>query len=173
MATAVETPTPDHQKLPYILDILPHLQFGDSKPQEMLSQALSHLPLPDAMPHLIADAAFGSWETMQNIAEWGGAATLSWNKGNTTWLWELLSTTFQPNTWRAAYHAETDSVATVHALLDSTGKLIYQQVVSSAWDAEMFDEQTEEDEEEESSMPIYTDEGLKAFKVPELRAICK
>jgi hypothetical protein len=78
----------------------------------------------------------------------------------------------QPDTWRAAYQAETDTVAAVHALLDSTGKLVYQQVVSSAWDAES-DEQQSEEEEEEASMPIYTDEGLKAFKVPELRAICK
>ena len=76
MATFVRSPLDPNGKVPYILDILPHLQMGDSAPLENLRSVLQRWKTRDK-PHIIAEAAFGSFDILQEIAEWHGMATMS------------------------------------------------------------------------------------------------
>lgn len=167
--------------MPYILDILPHLQYGDYNSGKMLELALKHWPAGHAKPHLFADAAFGTWKAIDQVSTWGGTATFSWTSSNTSWLWELLSHSLPANHWRAAYLPTLDCVATSHALVDSSQKKVYQQIVSTAWDVcqptSTAEQEPEEEEEREaatpSSMPIFLEQNLQGLKIAELRGICQ
>lgn len=59
MTTRVESPLQDGGVLPYILDLLPHLQCGDLSPTDALEKAMSRWGNLKK-PHIVADAAFGS-----------------------------------------------------------------------------------------------------------------
>jgi len=62
--------------IPYILDLLPHLELNDMAPMETLKLAMQRWPY-ERKPHIVADAAFGSIEMLEKITTWGGSATLS------------------------------------------------------------------------------------------------
>jgi hypothetical protein len=101
--TYVASPISRTQVLPYIVDILPHLEQGDYSPAGAFVAFLSRWSKP-TRPHFVADAAFGSLELVKKISEWGGKATLSFNINNNTWLWNCLTFSLPPGHWRAAIH---------------------------------------------------------------------
>jgi hypothetical protein len=101
VATFVQNPIKKDSKLPFILDILPHLQVGDIAPGQNLRLALEHWTLTDRS-HLVADAAFGGMDVMQDVMKWGGVATMSCSTTMEPWLWELLATNLPSGKWRCA-----------------------------------------------------------------------
>lgn len=147
-ATYVDNPVRQNSILPYVVDILPHLQVGDINPVgaviEFLSRYLhiylnniKYIRYPfDLKPHIIGDAAFGNTELITRIQEWGGNATFSFNENNTSWLWDLLAYKTPPNTWKAAMKNEV--IATLHAIEDSSHKIVNQQIMTTAFNGIIY-----------------------------------
>lgn len=127
----------------------------------------------------MADAAFGNWDLLQQIHEWGGKATFSFNYGNTTWLWDVLSYGLACKHWRAAVNLEKHCVASVHVIIDDKGNRSCQQLISTSISGaveRIISQEEEEDDEVNNNyrrMPLFTKEALMQMKVDELRAICK
>jgi len=95
-----------------------------------LSASFSEVPFRwalDKKPMIIGDAAFGSFDLLRKIEEWGGTATSS------QFLWSVLSMNTPPNTWRAA--ANKHWLAGSHTITDKNGKKVFQQVISNAFHA--------------------------------------
>lgn len=171
----MESPLDPKVKIPYILDILPHLQVGDTSPVENLQAVLKRWNLIDR-PHIVADAAFGSIDILKEITEWGSVATLSCPVGNSAWLWETLSTNLPAWNWRGAHNEELQIVASVHAATDDKGGLVHQQLLSTGFKAIAVDQIEAEDEpekEKESDMPRFTREALQSLTVDKLKTLCK
>ena len=125
LATTIQSPIDPVEALPFILIMQPHLQYGDSGPQENFSDALetwSEL----SSSHFVADAAFGSWDVLQEVASKGASSTFSWSTKDTPWLWNLLSHGLPPNCWRVAVNAKKGCIASIHAVVSDKGRMVYQ-----------------------------------------------
>ena len=165
----MENPISSESKLPYILDILPHVHVGDNSPVENLKLAITRWQLIDR-PHLVADAAFGGFDTLKTIADWGGTSTMSCPSGTSPWLWDMLSTNLPAGNWRGAENSD-GIVAAIHAASDDKGKKVHQQLLSTGWRGSVqAEEPSVEDEEQEkaASMPRFTKEALQRLKIAEL-----
>ena len=57
--TMVRNPFNEQSPLPFILDMIPHLTFGDSSPTEAFEKIIDRWSR-DERPHFVADAAFGN-----------------------------------------------------------------------------------------------------------------
>jgi hypothetical protein len=174
VATMVESPVEENATLPYILDLLPHLQVSDISPVESLKLGLERWGTI-SKPHIVADAAFGSVEMLAHITGWGGTATFSCASGSSSWLWELLSHNLPALHWRAAVHHPSGYVASLHTAQDK-GKTTHQQLLSSGWSA--FAKVLVNADSSASSgvpplMPKFTKDTLSKMTVKELHDICK
>lgn len=149
MVVLVACPRSSKGQLPYILDLLPHLQLGDVDPTRSFKTFLHRWGAVNK-PHFIADAAFASDELCNHILSWGGNITFSWNVGHTPWLWELLSYNLPPYHWRVAFNSRLNSVASLHAIINDKGKKAFQQIISTGYS--MPREEEEQDEKEESEV---------------------
>jgi len=169
----VPHPSDQDATLPYILDIIPHVQVGDISPVESFKAMLQRWPEDQVRPHIVGDAAFGSLDMMSCVAEWGGTATLSCGINNCAWLWDLLSTDLPPATWRCAVN-EDSIIASVHVATDDRGNKGHQQILASGWTATVRPESNAAATSANTpTMPHYTAEALGKLKVVELRQICK
>lgn len=84
-------------------------------------------------PHYVGDAAFGSFELLQEINSWGGTATLSMSTTSSSFLWEVLSLNVPSASWRVAINSQ-GLIGSSHVLYDKSGsKLVYQQLLSSGF----------------------------------------
>jgi hypothetical protein len=166
MATMVASPIDADATLPYILDMFPHLQVGDSSPLENLQLALSRWGNL-SKPHIVADAAFGSIDMLTKISEWGGTATFSCSSNNVAWLWELLSYNLPIAHWRGAMQPSTGFIAAIHAASDDNRKITYQQLISNSWNGVLKAVERSEDAEA-TSMPIFTRDHIKNMTIEEL-----
>ena len=82
---------------------------------------------------IIGDAAFGSFELLKEIKQWGGNGTFSISNNIYPWLWEVLSVNVPPNHWRCATN-NNNWIASSHTIIDNTSnKIIHQQILSSAF----------------------------------------
>lgn len=171
----VESPIDSTQTLPYVLDLIPHLQVGDSGPLDNLRLAMSRWGNL-SKPHMVADAAFGSFDILKEISEWGGMGTFSCSSGNTPWLWEMLSTNLPPHSWRAAINVELGVVASIHTATDDKGKKTHQQLLSTGWDTTLKLPSIEEGvvgTGQPTQMPRFSKEALTKMTVEDLKKICK
>lgn len=171
----MESPITPGKKLPYILDIIPHIQVGDSAPLEQFKKMMKKWNLEDR-PHIIADAAFGNLDILEDISEWGATATLSCAVGQNAWLWEVLSSNLPSGHWRLAEQTTTGILASCHCITDDKGKRTYQHLLCTGWegDTEEGDDMEEEQEAKASpEMPRFTREALRDLTVAEMRDICK
>lgn len=135
LASYVNHPKPSAEasELPFILDLRPHLKVGDAGAHNAVRYFMEHWSY-DSKPHLCADSAFGSFELMKDIANWGGKTTMSVAQ-EPQWLWKVLSYCVPPDHWRAA---QTPTfIASVHAKLNKeTNCTIYKHVISNAYQSE-------------------------------------
>lgn len=149
--------------------------MGDSAPVENLKEAMRNWTGNDR-PHIIADAAFGNLDILEDITEWGASATLSCAVGQNPWLWEVLSAHLPSGHWRLAEQTTTGILASCHCSTDEKGKRSHQHLLCTGWevDTEEGDHLGEEEEEvPDSGMPRFTREALHDLTVAELRNICK
>jgi hypothetical protein len=174
VATFVESPITPGKKLPFILDIIPHLQVGDANPLENLREVIKNWTGNDR-PHIVADAAFGNLDILEEITEWGASATLSCSVGHTPWLWEVLSANLPSGHWRLAEQTSTEILASCHCSTDEKGKRTHQHLLSTGWAAATEEDEPSEEEEVDldSEMPRFTREALYDLTVAELRDICR
>lgn len=120
----------ENQKLPYVLDLIPHMQVGDVSPTIAFKQALENWIIPDK-PIFVADNAFGTSDMCQTIENWGGRYVLSFKSDHEGHLWSLLSYNGSDGQVRYATNTSRSNVASTRMMIKE-GKLYYQNVVSNA-----------------------------------------
>jgi len=178
--TFVGSPISPTKKLPFILDILPHLHVGDTAPVENFRKMMQRWE-GMAKPHFVADSAFGSYDLVKHVTLWGGSITVACPPTTNAWLWEVLSAKLPPNYWRAAEQRTDGVIASIRVNHDGT---TYQRVFSNGWNAsqaETLPTATTSEPAQPNSvvppiptdMPRFSQETLEKMKVVDLREICK
>lgn len=173
LTTTVEHPM-NEKGLPYILDILPHLQQGDCSPHLALKKFLDRWCKTEK-PHIFADSAFGSLTTMELVENWGGTATFSTPENNCSWLWKVLEYNLPGQHWRVAEN-QKKWVASCHAIIED-GVRSYQHILTNALTTTATattttTTTTSVPTSSEESIPVYTEDYLSGLKIKELREIC-
>jgi hypothetical protein len=100
------------KRVPFVLDFEPYLLDNQIGPQEAMMRLHARLRRshPQLTPHLIVDAAFGSFERLLEIKEAGGGATMSMSSIHKPWLWEMLDWGCGIDEGRTAYDPESGIV---------------------------------------------------------------
>jgi hypothetical protein len=62
----VDHPSSTQEHLPFILDIIPHLKYGDNAPTDVVRSFMKNW-IADTKPEILADSAFGSIELLKDI----------------------------------------------------------------------------------------------------------
>jgi hypothetical protein len=156
------------------LDIWPHLLDSDSAPKDVVIEFMKRWCL-DTKPHTVADAAFGSFDLIHEIENWGGYATFSISSNNTSWLWNILSSNLPCGCWRTAQHTN-GFIASCSALIDKNGKRVLQHLFSNGFKSVISSEESSSSivpSVSSSEMPIFTKEALLHTKLSGLKDICK
>ena len=133
LVTYVDDPIKIGKKRPYILDLQPHIQSGDTSLIEITSNFLNRWTLPDR-PHFIGDSAFGSLDAIQAIADWGGRSTFAMKEIVQSELWAILSFNCIPETFRLAYNRDLKIVASCRTIVpDGSNQSHHQNVFSTSF----------------------------------------
>jgi hypothetical protein len=157
--------------LPFILDLEPHLEMGDTSPDLALRSCLARWELEER-PHLVADSAFGSLLALDHLRQWGCVATMACASNKESWVWLLLSKSLPSGHWRAALIGQV--VYSVTCSADPKGELHYLKVMSSGYRAVSFLSifPAIGAQQQVSSMPLFVPAELKTMTVKQLRVIC-
>jgi len=143
LATYVKHPAKEGSILPFILDMRPHLRQGDSAPKEVVRQFMRRFNFIihtltlfrwtiASRPHVVADAAFGGLDLLQDVETWGGVATFSMSLNNNGYIWDVLSVNVPPNSWRCAQN-DKSWITSSHTLAAKNASLHRQQLISNAF----------------------------------------
>lgn len=119
-------------KMPVILDMHPHLTSGDVNPATEIVSLMGSWKY-QTKPHIFADAAFGSFSVVEMAKQSGFKVTTSVPISHESWLWNLLGTNVPPEYWRAAI-SPTGVVASCHVIAKPNGNLVYQHLLTNAYD---------------------------------------
>ena len=88
-------------------------------------------------PHLITDAAFGSFKDMEVVAEWGGLWTTSMAVNNNPNLWNVLAYNCTTDSWCAALN-EHGWLASCHTIeAEKSHNIVHQQILPNGFHAEI------------------------------------
>jgi hypothetical protein len=81
------------QKMPILLDLEPHLPLARTNAHKSLLALTSRFRAAHpAIPlHVIADSAFGSFTTIEQMRDLGAHVTFSMAPNHRPWLWEMLA----------------------------------------------------------------------------------
>lgn len=81
------------EKMPIVLDLDPHLPGHRTHAHQALRTLMRRLKKahPSLTPHVIADSAFGSFTTLEQMRDLGAHATFSMPSNQRAWLWEMLA----------------------------------------------------------------------------------
>jgi hypothetical protein len=187
VTTPVEHETSSSEHLPYIIDILPHLQKGDNAPTDIVQKFMKHWTT-EPKPHILGDSAFGSFSLLEEIIDWGAGGTFAMQGKFAPYLWEVLSANLPPNTWRAA-HNDQGWLASCSKIFDvASGKQTYQQILSTAFPlstttslasasspaaaTDTIENTIAHITPSKTTMPVYDRATLEKMTVKELREIC-
>lgn len=99
-ATFVNHPSSVSRKLPFFVDIVPHLEPNDGGPPMALQIMMQQWRF-DIKPHIVADSGFGSFVMLNHIISWGTVATLSVPTNESNNLAPFLSYNLPVGNWRA------------------------------------------------------------------------
>ena len=127
LASFIIHPLQPNRRLPFILDFIPHLRVGDATTGNVFSQFRDRWFL-ESKPHFISDSAFGSFDEMMEIQQWGGLWTTSMPSNANPTLWNVLSYNCAPKTWKAALNLHRIIVA------EESKKIVCQQILSNGFD---------------------------------------
>lgn len=151
MCSYVDHPQQNNKRLPFVIDIEPHLKVGDVSPEQTVRTFMNryifysyceHLycyryPGHWVKPHIVGDSAFGSFNMIQEIENWGGLGTLAISRTESPWLWNTLDQNLSPNHWRAA--KKNSIVSSLHVIVDDNDKMVTQQIVSNGFTGIYFE----------------------------------
>jgi hypothetical protein len=129
----VENPVNSKGILPFILDILPHLQVGDTAPYSVFEEFLARWVEGFFKPHIVADSAFGNLMQLQKVTEWGSTATLACGSNKYSYLWNPLSTNLPSKHWRCAFQEESNVIASCYTTTTAEGAKDCHLVLSTGW----------------------------------------
>ena len=106
--------------------------------------------LAEKLPHIVADAAFGSLSMLNDISHWNGHATLSFSRSSHTesWLWNPLSHGVPVNHWRAAVNP-AQWIAAIHTMEDSSHNMVTKKIISNAFTADVHQVNTSGDDSQQ------------------------
>jgi hypothetical protein len=100
MATYLAHPSKPGEKLPFFVELIPHLRPNDGGPAAAIRIAMQRWRFP-TKPHIVADSGFGSFPLLKEIARWGGVATLSIPSNECQKLDSFLTFNLPVGKWRA------------------------------------------------------------------------
>jgi hypothetical protein len=83
----------------------------------------------------MSDSAFGSFEEMLQVIEWGGTWTTAMPINANASLWNLLSYNNADDTWRAAVDEYGRVASSSTMIVEESGKIVHKQVLSCAFNA--------------------------------------
>jgi hypothetical protein len=99
--TPADHPSSTQEHLPFTLDIIPHLKYGDNAPTDVFRSFMKNW-IADTKPEILADSVFGSIKLLKHIENWGRCGTFSMQSNHHSYIWEVLSANLPPNNWRSA-----------------------------------------------------------------------
>ena len=173
LATYINHPSKPGKKIPYIVDIKPHLTANDCTSKELITYFITKWNFPTKF-HLTGDSGFGNIEIIDELIKFGAKFTLSIPNTTDTYLWEVLTHSTVPNSWRAAINNK-QFIASAHTLENEKRAIIYKQILSNNFTTSIINENLVESSNTiiENNMSNYTSEVLKEKKVAELQHIIK
>jgi hypothetical protein len=133
LASFIVHPLEPTRRLPFILDLLPHLRVGDVTSGNAFRLFRSRWFL-ESKPHFISDSAFGSFDEMFQVHEWGALWTTSMPSTSTPFLWNALSYNCGPNTWKAVLNSHGIIASSHTIIVEETKKIVRQQVLTNGFD---------------------------------------
>ena len=98
-ATYVPHPSKPESKMPYFIDIIPHLQPNDGGGEQAVRKMMNQWRF-ETKPHIVADSGFGSLALARDIRTWGGYSTMSVSVIEAPFN-TLISENLPLNKWRA------------------------------------------------------------------------
>lgn len=101
MMTFFADPSNTVGKIPYIMDIWPHLTMGDSAPTEVVRKFKTRWTL-HTRPLIVTDSGFGSFQLATEWTEWGGKVLFSCPLDNRADLWQATHFNLPSSNWRGA-----------------------------------------------------------------------
>lgn len=183
LMTFVEHPGNPNKKLPYMLDLLPHLVVGDCAPIACVQQFMKQWIQP-TKPVFVVDAGFSSYELVKEINTWGGDIVMSSSENTLSALWGALSFGLTAGHWHAAVDKD-GRVASCHCITTEKGDKTYQYVIASNATATPFElpsttistpstnsTTTPAPNQSSDDMPLFTIEVLQKMTVETLKALC-
>jgi len=105
MATFVEHPSILNQKLPYFIELVPHLKPNDGGGAYAVEIMMKRWRFANK-PHIVTDSGFGSFPLIKKIIQWGGFATMSIPSGETQNLTPFIAHNLPLNRWRACINEQ-------------------------------------------------------------------
>ena len=160
-----------HEWLPFAIDLLPHVQVGDSGPESNIVRAIERWGRDDR-PHVVADSAFASDRVVARLQSWGGTFTLACPSTYKSTVWKFLSSGLRDNCHR---FLECGGVLySVTCSADHSGTLHYGKVISTGWNFKLENIEQEETEpiRTESDIPLYQEDDLSKLTIPVLKSLC-
>jgi hypothetical protein len=127
---AVRHPNSDDKKLPWIVDIEPHLTAGDTAPHDVVRTMISRWKFY-TKPEIVADAGFGSFDLCEDLSKSGVTVTFSMPLKSNPALWDVLSLNTIKGSWRAAKKGPV--IASGCTSATEKGVLQYHQVISNSF----------------------------------------
>lgn len=127
------------EKLPVLLCLDPHLPGHRCNPHQSLETLVKRLKKahPTLSPHVVADAAFGSFSTIEKMRNLGAHATLSMPLTQRPWLWETLAWDCPLNSGRTALLPILDGtehvLASIFHVKSESDKIIDIRTLTSGW----------------------------------------
>jgi hypothetical protein len=118
------------QKLPILICLDPHLPDHRCNPHQSLQVLVKRLKEahPTLSPHVIADSAFGSFTTIEQMRNLGAHATFSMPSNQRSWLWELLAWDCPLNGGRTALlpilDGDEQAFASIYHVKSETDRII-------------------------------------------------
>jgi hypothetical protein len=122
-------------------------------------------------------------ELISAITAWGGEITSSIPVSTYPWLWEVLARNVTADAWKSA--TKNKIIASVHRIVDSSGSIALQQILSTGFKATSIPMATLEQsnvieggnvEYFEFNMieviPYMTEDTLTVMTVDELKKLC-
>jgi hypothetical protein len=133
-------------KLPYIIDMWPHLQVGDAPPQDVIRFFMQRWSLNE-QPLLVADSGFGGFQLAEEWTNWGGKMIFSCPQDTRPELWQAMRHNVPVGNWRGAVNPSGMLIAT-HLQTkkeededkEGTDGASIKNVISTAFNIELWDE---------------------------------
>jgi hypothetical protein len=93
----------NERKYPFVIDFEPFFTHPMTSAQDSIRKFMERWPFNNNnKPHFVADRAFGSWELINEVKQWGGIATLAFPSGTCGEVWNLLVHNLPLDCWRAS-----------------------------------------------------------------------